>query len=422
MKNRLEGNNMKIKAILLAMLMFLMPCMAYGANGDAFCVGCDMRPVKAGKAPINTMPEANNAATYFKSAGYEKKVPPEPTNADLTASNLNSSLLFLAGHGSVDSVEWLPKNSNKTYGLTTSLSPASGFVSTSNKSFSNTKVAILAACYAGGPAGLAYNINRKGAQLAFGWEAEVEHAALRDFDFLLVENLAKGYRFIDALPYVYASMAAGNTESEYKWDTINYSKPQDNPPYYRTCSYGDINVRITNTRAIESGSSAESYTLPNEDINIYSNITNVEHQVASNDYTNVARYIQDNIDADFNLNEFAYNEVEMVEGVSNSLITFRYMIDDFKSDFGYNVIVIDNEVKEIVKVGYELYDREFDISLANEKLDEAMLSYPRTFTDSETTDVIKLYDSKNNKFYCRVVKTFVDETGAAYCVGENVDL
>ncbi len=40
---------MKIKAILLAMLMFLMPCMAYGANGDAFCVGCDMRPVKAGK-------------------------------------------------------------------------------------------------------------------------------------------------------------------------------------------------------------------------------------------------------------------------------------------------------------------------------------------------------------------------------------
>lgn len=146
---------MKIKAILLAMLMFLMPCMAYGANGDAFCVGCDMRPVKAGKAPINTMPEANNAATYFKSAGYGKKVPPEPTNADLTASNLNSSLLFLAGHGSVDSVEWLPKNSNKTYGLTTSLSPASGFVSTSNKSFSNTKVAILAACYAGGPVGLA---------------------------------------------------------------------------------------------------------------------------------------------------------------------------------------------------------------------------------------------------------------------------
>lgn len=258
--------------------------------------------------------------------------------------------------------------------------------------------------------------------MAFGWEAEVEHAALRDFDFLLVENLAKGYRFIDALPYVYASMAAGTTESGFKWDTINYSKPQDNPPYYRTCSYGDINVRITNTRAIESGSSAESYTLPNEDINIYSNITNVEHQVASNDYTNVARYIQDNIDADFNLNEFAYNEVEMVEGVSNSLITFRYMIDDFKSDFGYNVTVIDNEVKEIVKVGYELYDREFDISLANEKLDEAMLSYPRTFTDSETTDVIKLYDSKNNKFYCRVVKTFVDETGAAYCVGENVDL
>ena len=102
--------------------------------------------------------------------------------------------------------------------------------------------------------------------MAFGWEAEVEHAALRDFDFLLVENLAKGYRFIDALPYVYASMAAGTTESGYKWDTINYSKPQDNPPYYRTCSYGDINVRITNTRAIESGSSAESYTLPNEDI------------------------------------------------------------------------------------------------------------------------------------------------------------
>ena len=84
----------------------------------------------------------------------------------------------------------------------------------------------------------------------------------------------------------------------------------------------------------------------------------MKHQVASNDYTNVARYIQDNIDADFNLNEFAYNEVEMVEGVSNSLITFRYMIDDFKSDFGYNVIVIDNEVKEIVKVGYKLYDRE----------------------------------------------------------------
>ena len=86
--------------------------------------------------------------------------------------------------------------------------------------------------------------------MAFGWEAEVEHAALRDFDFLLVENLAKGYRFIDALPYVYASMAAGTTESGYKWDTINYSKPQDNPPYYRTCSYGDINVRITRRFAV----------------------------------------------------------------------------------------------------------------------------------------------------------------------------
>ena len=141
---------------------------------------------------------------------------------------------------------------------------------------------------------------------------------------------------------------------------------------------------------------------------------------SSNEFSDIAQYIQNNISSKFNLDDFTYNEVETFDESGDSLITFRYMVDDFKSDFGFNVIVIDGKVEEIVKVGEELYDLDFDSSVANDSLETSLL----TTYSNETNDfmVIKLFDSKNKKFYCRVITTYVDDNGGEYCIGENIDL
>lgn len=58
--------------------------------------------------------------------------------------------------------------------------------------------------------------------------------------------------------------------------------------------------------------------------------------------------------------------------------------------------------------------------MANDSLETSLL----TTYSNETNDfmVIKLFDSKNKKFYCRVITTYVDDNGGEYCIGENIDL
>ena len=358
--------------------------ITFAGSGDSLSVGCDMRKTSQ-DAAISTIPEAKYSRNQFERAGYNGYLVTSPSPSEITDNKLDSSVLYLSGHGGKNEISWPYRDFDITADITSAGFPSGKYsISIAQKSFDNIKVAILAACNAGQSGGLAESFYRKGAQLSFGWNTKVEYSPMRDFGYLLTEYLADGKKFADALPYVYADMAAGNTESGFEWDTIDYTQdPDDRPPYYNISMYGNYNISIKKSRNVDNEKEA-TFTKENSDITIYKDIENLNHTVGSNEFSDIAQYIQNNISSKFNLDDFTYNEVETFDESGDSLITFRYMVDDFKSDFGFNVIVIDGKVEEIVKVGEELYDLDFDSSVAKDSLETSLL----TTNSNETNDIM----------------------------------
>ena len=90
--------------------------------------------------------------------------------------------------------------------------------------------------------------------------------------------------------------------------------------------------------------------LPNYEV-----IENIFYDKNSNDFLQIEQYIKENINKDFNLNDFTVNEYHSdFNGKDIGTIFFNYMIDDIRTDFAYKITVVDNKVEGISQIGYDI--------------------------------------------------------------------
>lgn len=417
----------RIATALLITLIISNGLVAYAGQGDAFCVGCAMAATGSNKA-IDTTNEATEALDIFcskKGANMNriKYIKPSVENLE---KYLDSSVVYLAGHGNMVKVTWPYADESKTVTLTTYSSDTGDYYSILNKKFSNIDVAIIAACSSGVRAGVADAIQQRGAKTTFGWKVDVDNVPMKDYGLLMAKYLSAGKTVTNAVVSSTADMVAGNTHSGFEWDSIDYNGnlyPDTSKPYFQTAIYGDPNNTITdgtNTRSITT----ENITTPSSDITIYSDIEGLGYETYSYEIKEIVNYIKENIDSSFDLSLFAYGESEVIKNSGCSIITFRYKVGDFISDFGYNVIVVNNKVEEIVRVGETLYDMPVTLSAS------AMDAKFDTFTENNNVaiaedntvinvDYIKRFDSKTKEYFVRTVTTYENEDGTRYCNGEN---
>lgn len=380
---------------------------------------------------VNSIEEATLACNEFSredGADLVPKLVTEPISSDLR-SNLDSSVVYLAGHGNMTDVSWPYLNGSRTVTLTTSPSGSGDYYSIYSRTFNNIDVAIIAACSAGMTGGLAYAMQQKGATTTFGWRVDANDVPMKDYGLLMAKYLSDGKTVTNAVTSSTADMIAGHGHSGLIWDSIvinGNSYPDTTQPYFQTVIYGNANNKITdgtNTRSIEIG----TITTPSSDITIYSDVTGLDYNVCSGEITEIVNYIRENIDSYFDLSLFAYGEAEVIENSGRSIITFRYMVGDFISDFGYNVIVVDNEVKEFVRVGESLYNMPVTLSMdiADMEFDTFTENNNATLAEDNTVkdvNYIKRFDSKTKEYFVRMETTYENEDGLRYCKGEDVIL
>ena len=413
----------KITAILTVILLLSSNIAIYAGTGDVFSAGCSMRPV-GGDPAINSINEATLAGNEFKKANLNLQLTTKPTVSQLK-NYLDSSVVYLAGHGSQINVSWPYINSSTTVEVTTAQTTGSNSYSVQGKYFNNIDVAILAACSAGAAGGLASYLQQRGATTTFGWRVQADDVAMKDYGILMAKHLSNGKTVQNAVISSTSDMVAGKGVSGLKWDAIYGTYPDTTKPYFQTAIYGDVNNTITNRRNVESLENS-TITTPGKDITIYAEIPDLDYTVNSNDITSISDYIREAIDPDFDLSLFAFGEAEVIEDSGCSIITFRYKVGDFVSDFGYNVIVVDNTVEEIVRVGKPLYDMPMpqSIDMMEEKYNSFISDNQNTISEDTIVDVYyeKQYQSETGDFIVRTVTTYKDENEAFYCIGENTVL
>ena len=105
-----------ISTVIATILTFSMTMPAFAGNGDAFSVGCVMKGVNGYTGKTDTTGEAIYANDIFENY-YDGILKTAPEQSDFSSNNLNSSALFLAGHGSSTDMSWPYYNSSKIVGI-----------------------------------------------------------------------------------------------------------------------------------------------------------------------------------------------------------------------------------------------------------------------------------------------------------------
>ncbi len=148
-------------------------------------------------------------------------------------------------------------------------------------------------------------------------------------------------------------------------------------------------------------------------ISDYDNIDNVladedEHTYRKlgylkNDFEAVAKYIQQNIDADFTKDKFSH---ENWQTTKTNVERFRtnYLLGEFETDFSYHITSMNGQVIEIRRKGNPLYH--FDGEIPKEQSVDAVINAIQKQNSRKDgflkQEVFKKYDSAKNNFYLNV--------------------
>ena len=378
---------MKYKRILaLAMVVLGITSTNFtnvlAGSGDVFSVGANMKGYD-GK-DIDTRNDATTFANNIARAGYSKILIKTPYVSDFSKSNLNSSVVFLAGHGTTGSVNF-PYLDDLSDGVILDFSEIDrgNKIGIFNKSFNRTDLAVVAACYAGTPGGFTETIYDNGATTAMGWTKKVEDSTLEEYCEVLSNYLGDGYSLREAL-------------IETRNDLLNGKGP----------SGSKIKLESTVFDYKVYGNTGTTLSEENE-----------KYILDTSDYNDIQDYIQNNIDENFNINDFISFEREVEGAEEYSAITFRYKIGEFESDFGYNVFLHNNKVTEIVKVGNELYDEPMPMTISDitENDVKEMVLQQSLNEDVVDQEVEYLYNSEKKQAYYKVVTEYGNDDIGYYC-------
>ena len=438
---------MKKKILVLASILSLtMTVPAFAGPTHSFCVGAEMTKMHSTSGAVDTAQDAFDVAWNLAYAGYVpqlvlSKIDDEEITINsntVTFDRLNSGVVYLAAHGTEDGKEliWVNNNTGLNYRLVNNISytPGRG-LDVSDGNYSNTKLAIIGACYCGITGGLAQAFQQKGADCAVGWTVTVDNGTIAAYMRHLTTHLAAGMTVSEAIKEANITVLDDLPDEGYDPSFRNYKT-------YGSGVYNPIKIsnRAAENLAILSSMGEEygineisedkdglynpdTYQRPTES---FTNVESENIEYQNGDDTEIVSYIREYVDSNFNEELFEKTEIETIPGDdSDMIITYRYKVGNVVSDFGYNINIEDYKMIGYKETGTSLYDFVVPATILADDVQEEKLE---AYNDElmEMQDVVKeqnvdvAFNSKSKQFEYFVKTVYETEDGGIYAVREKV--
>lgn len=302
-----------------------------------YCVGNGWK----GEDYIDTTKEAQTVQTYINSWGYfcdKYGCIKNPKAKDITEGRLNSPIVYLAGHGTSYSVDCGDSG-------VTSSDRATPFVNISNFNFDSIDLAFLAACKTNSTSN---SITKKfvsnGAKYAIGWVGKPETAHMLMFTRAFFSALNDDKSFGEAEKYAELKVSE-STEDQKNADIYTYSSEGDKnakPDIYYARSKNNSSILDL---LIDKDSYTAQYVIDE----------NVSYKAGSKNYDEMVKYIKNNINPNFNIDNYEIREEDFDIGEKITNILFTYTFKGIRSNFKYSVNVNeDGNVILISQIGEDL--------------------------------------------------------------------
>ncbi|MCI8342555.1 MAG: CHAT domain-containing protein [Firmicutes bacterium] len=369
----------------------------YGNSGYVYyCVGTGTYSDEY----IDTTTEAVTARDYIQKWGYdcdpEFCVYKNPAAKEIQEDRLNSPVVMFSGHGSASNVD-CGASGIQTGGR------YSPFVDIDNFNLDTVELAFLAACETAPSNGIAARFVKNGALYSIGWEKSPESAHMTTFVKAYFEAIDNDKTFAEA-------------EEQARREVLRTTSGNENEDIYTYKSFGNSNATVYKyARSTEPKKSLHELFI-DEDIEHYivepGELTYVD---GSNDFEAVCEYIKENIEPDFNPDDYRIREIGAGKA-GIGYVTMHYLVDGIESDFYYMVTYDKNEVFLIEVLGTDIRDIPIEIDKDSILTEEEILQM--AIEELDTTDPINsyhmyiMYDTANRKLrYKMGISLGSDETG-----------
>lgn len=356
--------------------------------------------------------EMEDVEYHMDRMGYYTKIYTNPTSSRFTASRLNSSVLYVAGHGSKYSIE--------TGDSGICIDGSAGLKDVSDSSFSRTEMAIMAACktgkYTNRPTEcLAGTIEDNGANFVLAWTGSPNTGILGDYTERFARYVRRGDKYLDAAINTRAYLISkGAFETSAVFDNILFGRVNDTLP--------EVATRAAKQAAKTAVNPVAAYL--DDELNQKVVEEAVAYNAGSSDFDEIEQYIQENVDADFVLDDYSIKEFGEEENGVNQ-ISFRLKIGGVSSNYGFIVLCIDDEMKLITftdnyedMTADEIKDMPMARAMVNRNDGDLLeMAIRADGYDYEVDEqyIEKYYDVTVGKIVNAVNTVYVDENGGYFC-------
>lgn len=360
---------------------------------------------------VETDIEMQNVKNHMNNMGYSSTIYKNPTVSNFTASRLNSSVLYVAGHGSSKSIDTGDDRGICNDGR-------SGYKDIRSSSFSNTEMAIMAACktgdYTNDPSDcLAGKIEDNGANFVLAWLRSPNTDIMADFTERFAYYVSRGNKYLDATINTKNYLLSQDLLPDHQvFDNILFGRVNDTLP--------KVSTRAAKMEAEVSENPVHAYL--DDDLNQKIVEDTVSYKAESSDFSEIARYIQENVTADFVLDDYDIKEFGEEENGVN-LISFRLNVGGVSSNYGFTALCIDDEVTLITFTDtYEKITVDEITAMpvvmtdcSDEELLEMAISEDGFDYDVDEQIVEKYFDVTTGKIVTAINTVYVDENDAYFC-------
>lgn len=385
---------------LAALLSMGATATAFAGADDAYFFGDE-----------EFLTEMEDVEYHMGRMGYYTKIYTNPTVSRFTASRLNSSVLHVAGHGSKYSID-----TGDDCGI--AIDGRTGYKDVSGSSFSRTEMAIMAACktgrYNNDPTEcLAGMIEDNGANFVLAWTGSPNTGILGDYTERFARYVRRGDTYIDAaINTKNYLLSKGAFETSTVFDNILFGRINDTLP--------EVATRAAKQAAKAAENPVTAYLDDELNQEIIEEV--VVYKAGSSDFDEIEKYIQENVDADFVLDDYSIKEFGEEENGVNQ-VSFRLNVGGVSSNYGFIILCINDEMKLITFTdnykGITMDEiKNMPMAMADSNDDELCeMAIRADGYDYEVDEqyIDKYFDVTVGKIINAVNTVYVDENGGYFC-------
>lgn len=147
----------------------------------------------------------------------------------------------------------------------------------------------------------------------------------------------------------------------------------------------------------------------------------------SYDYQNIERFMKNNIDSTFDLDNYIVKEDTAYQGMGVSVLDIRYSVNDLPTlNFGYRIVCANGRAQIINFIGEK--NNDFDTSkitlptLTDEELKQMALALDNLSYQVDEQSITRYFDMDDLVFKCQVDTVYIDNSGAYFALGHEFNI